>query len=73
MGSLGREQDGDPYLSRASQRSHNELVPQTKYSDTQLRPAYFRYLTLMAYHVFLSLKVSVRLLPESHSDSKGRD
>ena len=38
---------------------------QRKYPDTQLRPAYFRYLTLMAYHAFLSLKVSIVFCPKA--------
>ena len=52
-------------LMYPSTYSQNGLIHQTKYPDTQLRPAYFRYLTLMAYHVFLSHKVSIVFCPKT--------
>ena len=52
-------------LTHPSTYSQNGLIRQTKYPETQLRPAYFRYLTLMAYHIFLSLKVSIVFCPKT--------
>ena len=52
-----------------SYRSHEELLHrwlmlsrQRKLDDSTLRPAYFRYLTIMAFHVFLCEKVCLTML-----------
>lgn len=39
-----------------------EQNPQRKLETTPLRPVYFRFMTILAFHVFISMQVSVTLL-----------